>query len=462
MPTGRKGGTWRDARGPGSLRPLGNNLTSEQKRSICSTLASVVRASHLRESIDPERFFKRISSDIDLLVRGKALHLEPLWALLSVDNKPDALYGLFLKFEQAGSALGLNVDLPTPIVRMSRNARSTYLAEFDRRPKPSAPPPATEPAQWQASALTPLPFPTEMEAIAKAEGSSPRGRRAVTEETRRAIAKALVWAIKDSPVGTRVNSGQLTHTVLSNFDHLCDGTSYRFTPPLMGFFQVAEALPEDLFVAFKRFGAYLATLGITMVMPELGLTARQRVALERSVDESQELAELYPPPTDGDDKVVKPKKKKSETKQVIEEAATELIDGSERGLKKYGLESTGKKRSPAAMRLAVMGFVFVLAVVGLWLLRPIKQLDKGDYDPPMPIADAMWVEGTFYGVLDIERWNNMDATQRKLALGALEERLRKENRLSQVAIAHPNGRLAIFSVRGERLAASAEIMKLRD
>src|SRR5438128_174962 len=92
---------------------------TERKKTVCTTLTYVVRSSALRDQIDPKSFFMMLSSNFVTLVRGETLELQPIWEALSAQHAPEALFGLFLKFEEAVEKIGLTANLPPAVAALS-------------------------------------------------------------------------------------------------------------------------------------------------------------------------------------------------------------------------------------------------------------------------------------------------------------------------------------------------------
>jgi len=435
---------------------VGAAFTPEQKRSICSTFASVLRASKLRGAIDPEVFYGQLTRDFDSLVRGDGLVLDPLWSAMTAMHRPHDLYGLFFKFEETGTAIGLRVTLPTSLLRLSKSARTTYLEEFNRQPRPSDVPPPMGPSEWQDSPLTPLPMAADLDAAlaAQAQARTPNARL-ISPENRHAIAQALTWAIKESPAGPKINSGQLAHTVMSNFEALCDGRSFRFRPLLKTFFDQAAVRDEDVFVALTRFKAYLATANLQMEELELDVDPATKARLLQELESGTDLSALYPTAHPS----AKPRKKSGPESDVNKAVRdwVEADDRSQERLKELGLEAPSARRANT-WRVAALALALAVSALFAYFGQPVRSIDVSSYREVFPIAEASWTQGTFYGEIDDDKWLALDPQQRKVAVERLEALLRRDGRLAQVAIADRTRKLVVYSVAGERLHASASFM----
>lgn len=136
----------------------------EQKRAVCTRLTGVLRASPLASAIDPKAFFMMLNANYALLCANGVLDLNLLWDALQTQHTADQLFGLFLRFEEAGHQLGLEVTLPPAVTQLSPLERSAYLGQSG--PRPSLAPRPNTPADVLAQDLDDF--------ISSAEGVAPQ------------------------------------------------------------------------------------------------------------------------------------------------------------------------------------------------------------------------------------------------------------------------------------------------
>ena len=416
-----------------------------------------MRASPLRGQIDPDGFFERLNNEFDTVVHRTGLDLNPLWTTLTADHRPKALYGLFLKFEEAGTRLGLNVNLPGEVVRLTKNARLSYLKEFDALGLASDPPLPQDPDQWLDSPHTPLPSLTDDIIIAKAKKGAAASAVRLPPATKDVITQALVWALKSSPAGSKLNSGQLGHMIGSNFDAMCDGVTFRIDKVVDTVLGAPRVEPEDIYPALIRFKTYMARLGIKLVEPDLGIDADTQNEIMKTVATQQSLHERVPPPPPDTQPPVRSRSTGERLANVIPGLEFEPNAMSRKDLEQYGLGARAQRRTQA-IRAAILLATVAILTLAWFAMRPVKSLGVSDYDAVLPLAEVSVISGRWVGVLDEARWRSLDAAGRQLAI----DKLRREGRMREgaVAVVDAKGTLVIFDIKGQRLRGTERIMKV--
>ncbi len=401
-----------------------------------------------------ERFFSLVSSGFDSIVTGNALDLNPLWDSLTAEHRESELYGLFFKFEEAGTRIGLNVHLPLSLVRLSKRSRQVYLREFDATNAPSKPPPPADPEAWLLSAHTPLPSLSDQATIEAAKQNYADSSRHLPPSTKDAIAQALVWALKSSPAGDKLNSGQLNHMFRSNFDAMCDGRKCdlgQFTDLLLA---TPEVTGAALFPAVIRFQTYLARIGIEMREPKLGLNSAERASLLKELGDTDDLYEASAPPAADE----KPRSRSAADAFVA--AIPGLEPGTPSGSHDIHPHGTRPGRGGAPIVGAALATVALLGVG--WVLRPVKPLGSAEYAAVFPVEEVKVVDGVWVGVLDVKRWSAMDDADRRLAVDKLQGILAAQGRLEpdRVAIIAEDGKAIMFASKEKKLVPTESLMAI--
>jgi hypothetical protein len=107
---------------------------AEQKRAVCSSMASVLRASPLSQHVDPRQFLLSLTASWPALCPdGRRLDLGPLWGSLQAlvpGGDPDALLALFLKWGEVTARTGLEVAQPPAVQALPEDARLSHLRRF--------------------------------------------------------------------------------------------------------------------------------------------------------------------------------------------------------------------------------------------------------------------------------------------------------------------------------------------
>ena len=411
----------------------------EQKKKICSTLTSVVKASPLNGSLDPKQFFMLVNANFQVIYREGVVDLNPLWQSLSGSYEPEDLFALFLKFGEETRRIGLGVALPKPVFELSEDSQASLLAAFPPLAKPSvAPPPVAAPAPQAPAPAIPAP---------QAAAPAP----AVTDDLKQRVGWALAQALKATPAGPKINTGQVQFIVTSRFEEMCDGKRFDFNPLLQSLLQIPEVTETELFVGIVRFKSLLLNMGIEMPDPQLNIDERTKTALlaeARAHSDSQRFRAggLTPAP-------------------VLEEVpyepsgctgANTAEEKTSRKLKQFGL--TGSKAvSPGkakALRAGLWAVLVAGALAFAFFAHPTKKLDVAEYRAIFPLTKAQITDGFFVGFLDETEWNTLSDERKRQSTKDLEALLRQKGLMDRVAVLDSVGKMAVFDLRGERLEIS--------
>lgn len=393
----------------------------EEKKAVCKALTSVVKASPL--AIDPKAFFIMLHTNYALVRQGDRLDLTPVWEALTAAHTPEALYGLFLKLQEKGTSLNLQVSLPPVFDQLTPEQRAEALGPFKGMSIPDDP-----------SGLEPLPLAT---------GDI---RPIIPEERRRAIVSAVATGLRSSPLSRKYDASQLTFAIDSSFDELCDGRTFDFAPLLAGLEQEGPVDHRHFYEAILRAASALEELGITPKEPKLELNAidKQNVADEmRRADAraaQERAASLERPP---EAPVETPKR-----------ATSSKADR----LKELGLAADNKKKQ-RPIRLAVLSAILVAGALLAYFTRPNRPLDAKEYDAVIPMTKAEIQDRTFQCTVDEKRWLKLPLAERADRLKRFEAMLREQGYISEMQCRDSKGRLAIIAKGLGSLAGAPYFMK---
>lgn len=394
--------------------------TIEEKKAVCKSLTGVVKASPL--AIDPKAFFMMLHNNYALVHHDGRLDLSPIWEALLAGHAPDALYGLFLKFEEKGIELGFQVILPGVFDQLTSEQRSQAISPFRGMAIPDDP-----------SGLEPLPLATgDIKPI-------------VPEERRRAIISAVATGVRTSALAADFDPSQLTYALDSSFEELCDGYTFDFAPLLDGLEQEGTVDHRRFYEAVLRAKTALSELEVEVAEPKVELNAidKQNVADEikrADARAAKERATSIEEPL--------PDAPKEEPKR-----ATSRKDK----LKAYGLSGGQKKQHP--VRLVGLAALLVAGALFAFITRPNRSLDAGEYDAIIPMKKAELMEGTFQCVVDEARWLALPVAERADRLERFEVLLRDEGYISEMQCRDSKGRLAIISAGVGQLSGAPYFMK---
>lgn len=416
-----------------------------QKKQICSTLTTVVKASPLHQTIDPKQFFMLVNANFPVIFRDGVVDLNPLWDNLVSSYAPEDLFGLFLKFGEETKRIGLEVALPPAVHGLSPDSRASLLATFPpiqarTSVPPSVAPPVAPPGAPNSvpPSVAPAPLPPEPPAAA-------------TEDTKQRVAWAVAQALKATPAGSLISTAQVQFLVTSRFEEMCDGKIFNFNPLLQAVLEIPEVTEEGLYVGIVRFKSLLANMGIEMPEPNLQLDAfaRKRLVAEaraHSDGESFRLGGLTPAP---------------QLEEVPFDPSGKAHGGTteektKRKLRQFGLSSKSKANPKIALAMRILVWLLLIAgaVVIAVSAQPIQGIDVGPYQAVFPLLKADKVDGVFVGYLDETGWAAMSDDEKRKSTAALETVLRAKGYMRNVAVIDPAGKLVVFDLKGERLEIS--------
>ncbi|MBI2374387.1 MAG: hypothetical protein HYV07_10370 [Deltaproteobacteria bacterium] len=357
-------------------------MGDEQKKAVVRTLVSCLEQSPVAKAIDTKAFVMIAHNSYDSMRTDHGIDLEPLWLQLSPGSDvPPELGALFFRYEAELSKLRLEVTLPAALDALPPEMKRM----LGNRARPKADP-------------------------------------AGMSELHGQILVSLVTAIRASPAGAKVATGQLQATISSDYEAVFDGKRFDFAPVLdwlLGQPGVSEA---DVYPAIVKFKKMVAERGVLMVEPKLKLTASERQkALAASADHDHKK-----PPAPG------------------AAAAAPAIEKPQAKLPEKG-------------RKIALVVVLVLVLVGgaaaAWFTRPRKAVDIAALQAIFPVVSAEIAPGgRLVGRLDEGAWKGMPKEKRSDAVKALESALRDKGYLkSGVTIMDSSRRWIVFDLKGEKL-----------
>jgi hypothetical protein len=410
----------------------------ETKKAICRSLTNVVKASPLKDAIDPKAFFMMLNANFAVLYHGGRLNLGPLWDALSQQHPPELLFGMFLKFQEAIEALGLAVAQPPNVSGLSDHQKESYVIHFI-----GGEPPRT----WseESTGITPL---MSLETVQ--DGAPPPIslstndlKPLIPEDLRRRVTQAVVAAFRTTPLGQKLEAAKLGFWIDSNFEALCDGFAFDVNALYHALRELGEVAESDVYLATVHLREPLAALSLRVIEPQLELDPTLREAIERGVRAGNE----PPAPTVPADKA--PAKETPPTGEKPPKA--------ERwGFGKGKLEKSA--RAARMIRIGVYAVLFIACVTYGWLVRPNRGLDTQDF--AVPLLHAELVRGTFAAVIDETRWFALRWSDRQSAVRQMEAQLKERGWIGSAQIRDASAHL-VMAGSGARLHPAPFMIKDR-
>jgi hypothetical protein len=442
-------------------------------------LVSVIRESSLRDDIDVKRFYAMVSNKFEQLYRDEIFHLDPIWGALVHRHAQEDLYGLFLKFEEVADNLGVNIKQAAHVAELPRNSQSAYLSNFgefarasQKIPKAASTghgripgmgtPVNTSPASGMGTAVdekiagmgTPVNVPTQEET---AKQQAPSVSSADETEQSQRVAWAFAQALKATPAGEQINTGEIQFLISSKFDHLLQGQTFTVEPILALLLGACGGDRESLFLGLIRFRSVLISMGIEMADFDLGLdqatkgeilaqAQHQNLESFRAGGSSIDAADIGPLPGE----IPKPSPLRATKKE-------EQL--SEYSLSGQSEDSPGKR----LVKRAILALLLVGAGFASYRFQPSRALSLAQYAAIFPVISVESHGGIFVGYLDDVKWLNLSHTERKMAVLKLQTKLMDDGFLRtdstcqsmcrQVAIMDTNDKMVVFDVLGGKLKA---------
>jgi hypothetical protein len=420
---------------------VGAGASAELKKAVCRALTNILKASPLRDAIDPKQFFMMISANFAALYQDGRLDLGPVWEALAAQHEPELLFGMFLKFQETGRQLGLSIAIPSTVQNLSEGQRALHVARFEEG--------ATQGPMWNdRSGLTPLLELEPGEAV-PAPLSTADLKPLISEEVTKRVTQSIVQALKVGPAADRINAAQVHYWVDTHFAVLCDGAQLDFAPLHNALKELNGVGDLDLYLSIVKLRDMLAPIGIELIEPPLDISdeARQQIH-QQAIDMDRE------PQTPSSlerisikrEEAPKPPETVGEPKKKARLAA-------------FGLTSSkGTNAPPMARAIVLAAVLMILGAVG-WVTRLNRTLEPADF-AQFPLASAAIVQGTFNGVLDAKRWHRLRFADREKAVKDLEGLLRDKGLIANVQIRDPQSRLLLVNA-GPHLKASRELMSIQ-
>lgn len=384
----------------------------DTKKAVCRTLTNVIKTSPLKEAIDPTAFFMMVSTNFPVLYSGTQLNLGPLWNVLAQQHAPDVLFGVFLKFQEAVDDLGVPVSLPDQVTRLTDEERVAVLQRFASEAAPADAPEEAEaaaPGQEEANALPTADF-----------------QLAIPEDLRRKVTMLVASAIRQAPVGAKLDVSALSFWMDSSFAAICDGQVFRFAPVRATIREQQGTTDAEIYPALVRLREPIEALGLAVEDGEWELDARERKRIEKSL------------------KAVDPKRTK-ETDRESKES--------------YTVAGPRDARRWKVIRPVIQGVLLLATLVGFILTRSTRGLDPHDFGG-VKLTTARLDKGAFFGTLDETSWYKLDYAGRTRSLKALEQQLKDKGWLIGAQIRDGQDRL-VMTGNGNRLSAAKVILEDR-
>lgn len=395
----------------------------ELKKQVCRTLTNVLKASSLREQIDPKAFFLMVNSNFALLYQGGKLDLSPIYDALLPQHGQDLLDGFFVQLAEATTHLGLEVGLPRQLAAQTIEERQAAQQRFSMTVDGDL-----SRSEISSSGLTPLPALLADDAL----------KPLFSDELRRSVVQATVNAIKGAPVGKRVDSAQLAYLIDSNFDQLCDGETFDFQPILDGLRGLGAIEDSEIYVAVVKLRSSLQELKLQLSEVKLSVddTLGARLMADAKRAEARASAEAYTVATTKTSSIdlPKPEEKRAANK--------------EERLREMGL---GKEDSKVVRRIRIAVWVVLLTGIAAvaFITRGTRPMDEQTLGTVIPLKSAELRDGALQVVINDSGWYKLSTKERAQKLEDFEALLNSKDLIDDMQARDSRGRLVI-AARGPR------------
>ncbi len=407
----------------------------DTKRALCRALTQVLSNSTLRVTIDPKSFFMMLSTNYPVLYRSGRFDLGPVWDALVAQSPSEELYGLFLGFQRAGASLGISVALPPAVAALSLEQQQSRLDRF---------------YGTHDSAEVELSYDGLMSEADRRAPTLGTGdlKPFVPEDLRRTVIQGVTSAIKNSPIGSKLESAQLAYLVDQNFDDLCDGQTFQFQPILDGLRQLPGFKDADVLPGIVRLEAFLRDQRLVLQPLDLKIDPIEKARLledQAKVEKAAREAAAAPPlriPNSNTGGGTPPRPLPAQEPPGQESAR-------ERRLRKWGLHRI-QSRTWRIIRLSVLMAMLLGGLGFAWFTRPNRELDVDTFQGTVPLKQVALVDGTFSGVLDDARWWTLSIKERDARYKAFEQILQRKGWVPNAQVRDTQNRLVI-TTSGPRL-----------
>ena len=476
---------------------MGSRSPEEQKKAVCASLVSVIRDSDISEEIDVKQFHTMIAEKYSLLVRTNIFDFQPVWTALSNQFPPEDLYGIFLRFGQVTSDLGLSSRQPAEIERLPSNSKAAYLADFEEQASGrNVPlmPQARSQSPHQHGPGTPvgssipsgvgMPVSKLPAGIGKSVSSSRVGSdpkvagigRAVNDSTPAALdpsagqqkapesqeelSQRISWAFAQSlksAFGGNLNTGEIQFLVTKNFEAIVQGQNFFVEPILPQLLQLSGNSPGPLYIGLVSFKPVLDSMNIAFQIPSLGLSEEaQQEILNQAKEQNLDSFRAGGIQLDPNHVTPLPGEATQDNNPGLSKKESQLAEYNLSG------HSELSARQKLLKRLVVLLFVLGLGTLS-WFVQPSRNLGAERYAAVFPIRSARNHNGIFVGYLDDAKWEKLTQTERNVAVKKLQELLKQDGYLiadskcqsmcRQVAIMNGEDKMVVFDITGAKLKA---------
>lgn len=395
------------------------------RKAILKTLAGVLRVSTLSEAIDHRGFFMMLNANYSVLYRDGTLYLDPLYRALAAKFPEAALVELFLRFEQALTQLGVPVCPPPAIAALPSEVRQAHAAldqDFEAE--------KTDEfvlAEGEVAARMSLPL------------SGAHTPQLLPPALRQEITQAAVNAVRQTPLGQHIHPGQFGFLVDSNFEQLCDGQRFDFTPILTGLRDIPGVQDRDIFPAVQLLRRSLRTMDIEVPEVPLKVADDEAVLIMHEVERSLQARGPRSQPS----RPITGERPRPTTGEL--RSPTGELPGEAK-------ELSPKKLQPIRWRPVLLGTILlVILAVGLsaWFGGQIR-VDA--YRSSVPLRAATVEGGAFTGQLS-DVWWTIPPAERPARLKRFTAQIRDQGHLPNLQIWDARGQLVVIN-RGRRLEGS--------
>lgn len=316
-----------------------------------------------------------LNTNYSALARDGQIDLVPIFEALRSGAAEDVLLPVFAKFEQKASEFGLVAQLPPPLAALDPAERARLLERYE--------------AQRGLTGTANL--------------EPPDGPEDEAAEFKRRVTNTFVQGFRNSPLGQRMDAGQLSYFLSEQLDDLLTANQLR-VEPIVDALRQQGILDPEIYVAVARAQERLKTIDIDLIEPTLDIRPEMKGQLLRRAKS------LEAPPR---------------ARSSMDRGKTE--EQSRKSLEEFDIPT--QKTPPGTgrwVRVGVLAVVLVGLAAGGYLTRPNREVPVGAFEQSIPLESARMVDGAFSGTIDWDRWNQLPVDEQRERLQRFETTIREK------------------------------------
>ena len=408
---------------------------TDRRKVVCRVLTNVLLESQLGQRFNSQAFYMLLSANFATLMTRDGFDLRPIWVSLQAQVGDDpCLPGLLVAFQEHLTKQGLESIVPPGIAEMPLLARSQAVSR------------AFSSSDSEEAVILEIPvgdisFNTdeipaleshELIPLAPLPASDPHLQR-------HEIIHHITHGLKKTSVAKHLDFSQLAFRLNEHLDELFDTPqNLNLTPLLRNLEHLEGYSPRGIFVGFIHIQEQLSSLGINLIIPDLGISTQEGTQLlrearvqerseqQRSIQESPagSAANITPPPDH------QPRKKNNTLRH-------KLIWKN--------------------LRVVILVTVFISLGAAAWFMQPDQSLNPTGYNLPLEVAELR--SGIFVGTLNEELWYTLSLKQREAHVKAFEATLRSRGYAKNAVVLDSKGRLVMRAQNTGHIQASKFVLE---